>query len=182
MELIEYSWQHTDTLTDTFLHFHSNSNGVSFPQSLITTPFLPDELCNRLFECTLRHCSRRGLMHFFICTLIRLFWAACVLGTIKSGALDSVPERGIGKECVSVFNCLQWHFFWLLPSLLISTFGCNYKYCHKTLPSVPCPSKPLMLVCLLNDDHYIFPPFQSHCNGRQSKPKSHARVPSIDYT
>ncbi len=66
-------------------------------------------------------------------------------------------------ENVSVFlivcSDIPGRFFWFLPSLLISTFGCNYKYCHKTHPSVTCPSKPLMLVCLLNDNHYIFPPF-----------------------
>lgn len=88
------------------------------------------------------------------------------------------------ERCVTAFNCLQWHpkaLFWFLPSLLISTFGYNYKYCHKTLPSVKCPSKPLMLVCLPNDDHYIFSPFSPIVLGKQSNPKSHACVPSIDY-
>lgn len=71
--------------------------------------------------------------------------------------------------CVDVSESSSGPFRLCSLSLWISTFGCNYKYCHKTLPSVTRSSKPMVLVCRLNDNHYP-PPFIAIVPGNKVTP------------
>lgn len=150
----------------TFLHFqYSNGMSETFAWRFIAAPILHNEPHNRLSVVRgTGGAEKRWIFYLRLNQIVTCSQYTC--NHQKQGTWLSARFWNWEKKCVSVFNCLHWHpkaLFWFLLSLLISTFGCNYKYCHKTHPSVTCPSKPLLLVCLLNDDHYIFPPFQSHC-------------------
>lgn len=162
-----------DTFTDTFLHSRNNIQ----------------KLCQRPSPkgSWMRHRCTMGVVTDCVCVLPGTaasengwsFYLHLNQSTASSRhtwihqreALDALPNSECWEECVSVFlivcNDIPPGSFFVSFLLWISTFGCNYKYCHKTLPSVTCPSKPPMLVCLLNDDHYIFFPFQSHCTGNK---------------
>lgn len=94
-----------------------------------------------------------------ICLKPSSFWSSVTVGGTDQQRSDAMLKYDmVCMECALIVcsNTPRLYFGFFLP-LLISTFGCNYKFCHKTLSSVTYPSKPLMLVCLLNDRHYISP-------------------------
>lgn len=91
--------------------------------------------------------EKRCIFHLHLCLILLI-----IRHQEPSRVTELIHFQCFGGKCGATFSCLHWH-----PQLFhFIIFSCNYKDCHTTLPSVQCPSNPLMLVCLPNDEHHHF--------------------------